>query len=197
MTTGYTFPVGEGDVLLLQNEVHALPELLAFACRKHLSIAFNPSPFNGKLSALPLEQVRWWFGNELEGAALFGRTQPEVIAEAFIHRYPYSALILILGKEGCLYRDIHRTLYQPIFPVPTVDTTAAGDTFTGFSLAAVMRGQPIEAALELAARGSAIAVSRPGASVSIPTPEEVLSTPLTVAEAEREKPDPDVETSRA
>ena len=58
---------------------------------------------------------------------------------------------------------------QPAFPVRAVDTTAAGDTFTGFFLAQIAAGKPVEAALRTAAAAAAIAVSRPGASCSIPT----------------------------
>ena len=164
----------EGDILLLQNETNALPELFAAAHRKGLSIALNPSPLDERISALPLEQVRWWFCNEIEGAALFGCEEPEAIADAFIRRYPHSALVLTLGKDGCLYRDAQQLLRQPVYPVKAVDTTAAGDTFTGYFLAAVMDGLPIQTALDLASRAASITVSRPGASVSIPVREEVI-----------------------
>ena len=53
-----------------------------------------------------------------------------------------------------------------------VDTTGAGDTFTGFFLAAVAEGQSPAAAMDLASRAAAIAVSRPGAAPSIPTRAE-------------------------
>ena len=54
-----------------------------------------------------------------------------------------------------------------------MDTTAAGDTFTGYFVAAYTQGKPLQECLMRAAAASAIAVSRPGASVSIPVREEV------------------------
>ena len=54
------------------------------------------------------------------------------------------------------------------------DTTAAGDTFTGYYLASVIKGQTVEDALRIAARASAMAVSRAGAIPSIPVLEEVI-----------------------
>ena len=54
-----------------------------------------------------------------------------------------------------------------------VDTTAAGDTFTGYFIAAVSSGEPVRQAMEKATQAAAIAVSRPGASVSIPYSREL------------------------
>lgn len=71
--------------------------------------------------------------------------------------------------------DQEKRFFQPAFEVKAVDTTAAGDTFTGFFLAAVSSGMPISAALRRAAFASSIAVSRKGAADSIPTAEEVSS----------------------
>ena len=68
------------------------------------------------------------------------------------------------------------TVKQPIFKVKTVDTTAAGDTFTGYFFSEVTRGgvnADISLAMKKAAAASAIAVSRQGAAPSIPAPEEV------------------------
>ena len=81
--------------------------------------------------------------------------------------------MLTMGSRGSMYKDSLQEFHQDIYKVNAVDTTAAGDTFTGFFLAAILEGRPIPEALDEAARASAIAVSRPGASSSIPTVEEV------------------------
>ena len=72
-----------------------------------------------------------------------------------------------------MYRGQGVTLHQPIFKVKAVDTTAAGDTFTGYFVAGLLEGMPMDKTLERCAKASAIAVSRNGAIDSIPTPEEV------------------------
>ena len=54
-----------------------------------------------------------------------------------------------------------------------VDTTAAGDTFTGYFIASMIEGRTVQEALRIAAKASSIAVSRPGATPSIPKAEEV------------------------
>ena len=59
------------------------------------------------------------------------------------------------------------------FAVEAVDTTAAGDTFTGYYIASVLRGKSIEESLKTASAASGIAVTRKGAVPSIPDAEEV------------------------
>ena len=164
---------GEGDFLLLQNEINGLEQLMEKAAEKGIRIAFNPSPIDGKISQLPLEKVEFFLLNEIEGAALGGGNRPEEILEGLKKRYPKAKIVLTLGKEGALYFDGEKNFFQPIFPVKVMDTTAAGDTFTGYFLEAVSRGLPGDVCLKRAAAASAIAVSRKGASPSIPDGAEV------------------------
>ena len=56
----------------------------------------------------------------------------------------------------------------------TVDTTAAGDTFSGYFMAGILRGENPAKALRLASKAAALAVSRRGAAPSIPAMGEVL-----------------------
>lgn len=162
-----------GDILLLQNECCCLREAMELGHKKGMQIAFNPSPFHGDILQLPLEYVNWWFCNEIEGAALFGSNAPETVAENFVKRYPGSNLILTLGGEGSLYAKDEIRLRQSIYPAKAVDTTAAGDTFTGYYLAAVAAGKTAAEALDTASRASSITVSRMGAAASIPFRQEI------------------------
>lgn len=165
----------ENDILLLQNEINNLDLIFEIATEKQMQIAFNPSPCNENIQKLPLSYVKWWFCNEIEGAALFGGNTPDEIAKAFLNQFPNSKLILTLGDEGSMLIDSDSCIKQPIYKVPTVDTTAAGDTFTGFFLASISAGKNVAASLEIASRAAAIAVSRAGASSSIPTMCEVCN----------------------
>lgn len=63
-------------------------------------------------------------------------------------------------------------IYGEIFSVPVVDTTAAVDTFLGFFFAMLERFGA-ERALKIASAASAVTVSRPGASASTLTLDEV------------------------
>lgn len=164
-----------GDIILLQNEINLLDVIFAVAAEKQLQIAFNPSPFTEDLLKLPLHQVKWWLCNEIEGGQLTGKSDPEEILISMQEKFPGSSIVLTLGKDGCMFTDGKQVLRQPIFPVKAVDTTAAGDTFTGFFLASVAEGKSVADALRIASRASSIAVSRMGASSSVPTLTEVLA----------------------
>ena len=163
----------ENDILLIQNETNALDIIFEIAKRKNLQLAFNPSPLGENIQSLPLENVKWWFCNEIESEALFGSSEPEEITENFIKKYPESNLILTLGKNGSMYKDKNECVYQPIFEAKTVDTTAAGDTFTGYFLTSIIDGKTPAEALKIASKASSIAVSREGASSSIPYKDEL------------------------
>lgn len=162
-----------GDILVLQNEVNGLDMIFEAAYKKKMNIAFNPSPFREELKKLPLSYVKWWFCNEIEGEALFGSSDPMQIVENFVAQYPGSCLVLTLGSDGSIFADGKTLVKQPIFPTKAVDTTAAGDTFTGYFLASVTAGKTVEQALEAASRAASVTVSRKGASESIPYAREL------------------------
>lgn len=164
-----------GDILLLQNEINGLPEIFEIAHKKGLQIALNPSPFDGSLLELPLAYVSWWICNEIEGEALTGKTDPDAIIEELYARYPHSNILLTLGEKGCIFKNRDILLRQPARHVKAVDTTAAGDTFTGYVLAMVAAEKTIAEALQIATVASSIAVSKPGASASIPYLDEVFA----------------------
>ena len=158
----------EGDILLLQYEISCMDVIFEVAHEKKMQIAFNPSPYTPAIKELPLQYVSWWFCNEIEGEAVFGGKTPEAIVENFTKTYSRSNLILTLGQEGSLFKNAEICVKQPIYPVKAVDTTAAGDTFTGYFMASVAKGEPVAAAMDLAARAASVAVSRLGAAESIP-----------------------------
>lgn len=164
---------GAGDWLVAQNEVSCLQEMICAAAGRGMRIALNPSPFDDALQDLPYGVMDWIFINEVEGKQMTGRAEPDAILETLRRRYPRLSVALTLGGEGALLATPERTIRQAAFPVKAVDTTAAGDTFTGFFLAALTGGLPLEECARRAAAASALAVTRPGASESIPMAAEV------------------------
>ena len=165
--------VDEDDILLLQNETSALDEAFKIANNKKMQIAFNPSPYSEKLKALPLHYVKWWFCNEVEANELFGTDDESKIANSFLSQFPNSNLVLTLGEQGSVFVNGSTTVKQAAYKVDAVDTTAAGDTFTGYFLSAVSQNKSIEDAMQIAAKASSITVSRKGASPSIPYFDEI------------------------
>ena len=166
---------GSGDILLLQNEVNLLPYIVEKAYEKGMQIALNPSPFNEKLSAVDMTKISIFLLNEVEGNQVTGLTVPEEIIVKMQEMFPHARIVLTLGKDGAVYADGEERFFQPIFPVKAVDTTAAGDTFTGYFLAGLVEGAPMETILKRSAKASSIAVSRAGAVPSIPYRDEVMA----------------------
>lgn len=164
---------GEGDVLLLQNEVNMLPYIVDKAYERGMTIALNPSPFNEKLDAVDMGKISIFLLNEVEGGQITGLADPDEIILWLLKLYPHAKIVLTLGKDGAVYADAGQKHFQPIFPVKAVDTTAAGDTFTGYFLAGLCEGLPIPEVLKMSAKASSIAVSREGAVPSIPWRAEV------------------------
>ena len=161
---------GPGDWLLLQNEVNCIPEMMRAAAQAGMKIALNPSPVEGSQD-YPLELADLFLVNELEAAALSGCTGAcgyANTAQALRQKYPRAEIVMTVGSAGAVYCGPEGLLRQECFPVEAVDTTAAGDTFTGYFLSEKLRGKDAAHCLRIASRAASIAVSRMGAAPSIP-----------------------------
>ena len=164
----------EGDILLLQNEVNLIPYIVDRAYEKGMLIALNPSPFNEALNEVDMTKIGIFLLNEVEGGQITGMTDPEEVLSKMRELFPNAKIVLTLGKDGAKYAEGDVTYHQPIFPVKAVDTTAAGDTFTGYFLAGLLDGMEIPEILKMSAKASSIAVTRNGAVQSIPFRNEVV-----------------------
>jgi len=162
-----------GDILLVQNEINELPFLLEQGRRAGLRVCFNPAPFGEEVRSFPLENVDILIVNRTEGEGLSGENEPGRILAALGSRLPRSRIILTLGANGGLCAEQGQTLSVPAHPAKAVDTTAAGDTFIGYYLAGLIRGEPTRKSIETACRAAALCVSRPGAMDSIPEAREL------------------------
>ena len=168
---------GEGDHLVLQNEISLSPLIIEKARERNMRIVLNPSPYDGRIGQFPLDLVDMLFVNEIEGSGLAGLplgSLHSAVLDALTLRFPRCEIVLTVGKEGAYYGLGAERAKGEIIDTPVVDTTAAGDTCLGFFLAARARGFSPEAALAAACRASSIAVSRPGAMESIPFAREVF-----------------------
>lgn len=168
-----------GDYLVLQNEINEIPYIVEKGHEKGMRIALNPSPMNEKIREIPLDFVDIFLLNEVEAGQILEKevetgVDGEALAAQLLARFPNAAIVLTLGGDGSVYADKDVQFRQPIYPVQTVDTTAAGDTFTGYFIAGILRGKTVQEAMDMAARAASIAVTRSGAASSIPTIDEVV-----------------------
>jgi len=181
MTSEYVDEVlaqfGEEDVLVLQNEINLLDEIINKAAARGMKIVLNPSPFENKLLDYSLEKVSIFMINEVEGQQISGISSenPNGILDWFASHYPASDVVLTLGAAGAWYMKNDLRIFQEAIKTRVVDTTSAGDTFSGYFLAGLAAGMSPAEALAQASKAAAITVSRPGASPSIPRIAEILN----------------------
>lgn len=148
----------------------------AYAHARKLRVALNPSPFDDVISRCNLNYVDMLLINEVEGAELTGAAEPEQILSILRTQYMNLSVLLTLGEHGAIFVDSQGIRYHvPSVPCVVKDTTAAGDTFTGYFLTSYFKDYDVSRALAIAAAASSIAVSREGAASSIPYQCEVLT----------------------
>lgn len=163
-----------GDVLLLQNEINNVNYIIQKAYQKQMCIIFNPSPINKKILEIDFNMLSYIILNEIEAKEISGCAESAESLKYFKKQYPSLKVMLTLGKKGCIYSDENCELHQSAFNVNVVDTTAAGDSFTGYFVAEISRGTDYAEILKISSAASAIAISRNGAAPSIPDRNEVM-----------------------
>ena len=163
-----------GDWFLCQNETSCIAASLRTARKLGLRTAYNAAPANSSLSLTCLADVDFLFVNETEASALGGHEDARIAVAQLHGIHPSLTIILTLGAEGAMWIGSTMSLQIPAFACEAIDTTAAGDTFTGYCLAALLRGTPPPEALTQACRAASLCVSRHGAASSIPHISEVL-----------------------
>lgn len=164
---------GTGDILLLQNEINMIDYIVDRAYEKGMTIVLNPSPYDENLDAVDMRKISIFLMNEIEAEQITGSSDSTEVLNRMKERYPDAKVILTLGDKGSIYQGDKEIVHQDIVKVKAVDTTAAGDTFTGYFLAGLYEEKTVEQIMKECAAASAIAVSREGASASIPDKEEV------------------------
>ncbi|MGB1237844.1 MAG: ribokinase [Pseudomonadales bacterium] len=164
-----------GDWLLLQNECSYTAEAVEIAVAKGMKVAFNPSPMLQDTSAFALSKISLLVVNQVEIAQLLGEEDlsETQIVEAVRAKLPGQDVVVTLGADGAMWIDDTSLTRVPAYKVEVVDTTAAGDTFLGYLLAAITRADSREQALAAGCKASSLAVQQLGASSSIPLAAQV------------------------
>lgn len=158
-----------GDWLLLQNETSHQEETARIAAEKGLVVAYSAAPFDADTVAVLLPYLRLLIMNEIEAGQL-----AKALGTELLH-LPVANVLVTKGTRGVDWHDtrLMQTVSIPAFPVTAVDTTGAGDTFTGYAIAGLSSGLSPQSALRRAAAAAAISVTRAGTADAIPTSREV------------------------
>ena len=177
--------IGQGDVLVLQNEVPAAANRAAArrARAAGAAVVWNAAPAPAGLDEI-VHDIDLLVVNESELvrlASLLGihpsdrEGMPQLLVRTLAALRPDGADgidgVCTLGSEGAVYVSAEESGSVPAVPVRAVDTTAAGDTVVGYL--AAHHTLPLRDRLGLAGAAGALAVTREGASASIPSLHDV------------------------
>lgn len=170
--------IRQSDLILLQHEIPlaTVHHIIERAYAEGIRVMLNPAP----IYPIPrgvLAKVDTLILNEVEASALTGLKVTDLatarIVAATLTDLGVNTVLITLGSNGAVLHNSHHELFQPGFKVEVVDTTAAGDTFTGGYAASILSGKSLPEALMYAVAASALAVTRLGAQTSIPSRDEV------------------------
>jgi len=159
----------DGDILVLQNETAHVVHAAQAAKQAGLFVAYAAAPFDPDATKAILGHVDLLALNEIEAAQLVDATHTRLEDMA-----PKMVLVTKGPAGAVLYLKGQPAMSQPAFKIDDViDTTAAGDTFFGYFLAGLERGNAIPDALKTASAAAALTVTKVGAADAIPTMAEV------------------------
>lgn len=160
------------DFLLLQNETNLVAEALTLACEAGLKVALNPAPMTPAIKELPLDALELLIVNQVEAeslCSLSGRSPDKAsLVSALKQIAPDTQIVLTLGAAGAVLLDGENVIELEAPKVTAIDTTGAGDTFVGYYLAGLVDNMLPAESLARACQAAAIAVTREGATPSIP-----------------------------
>jgi ribokinase len=171
LTSADRVAVADADVLLCQLEVPGSVVLAAaqVARKAATRVVLNAAPARSLPTEL-LSTVDLLVVNEGEGAAIAGSgsgDSPGVLLDRLLELVP--RVVLTLGAAGAAYADREgKRVTVPAPRVRAVDTTAAGDAFTGAFAVAWAQGRPVVDALRWACAAGAVCAQRVGASSALP-----------------------------
>lgn len=166
--------VAGADVLLCQLEIQlpVVAQAAAAAQAAGTTVVLNAAPARA-LPADLLAAVDLLVVNQGEAATVAGcGGSPAELLTALLARVP--RVVMTLGPQGAAYADRDGLRLDVDAPrVVAVDTTAAGDAFTGALAVALAEHRPIESAMRWACAAGAACASRPGAATALPTRQEI------------------------
>jgi ribokinase len=165
-------PIIENSIVLMQLEIPMEIIWHMIEAKGSNMIVLNLAPYRefpiGKLKGVDILVM-----NKVEASQLVGESNisPEILLKQIKESLPECIPVITLGKEGVIYLD-QEIVKIPAESVVTVDTTGAGDTFTGL-LAGLIDQMPFNEVMRLANRGAAISTTREGAQTGMPTLDEI------------------------
>ena len=170
--------IAQASVLLMQLEspIESVLTAAKIAKQNNTIVALNPAPAR-ELSDELLALVDIITPNETEAEKLTGirveNDEDAAKAAQVLHEKGIHTVLITLGSRGVWASVNGEGRRVPGFKVDAVDTIAAGDTFTGALITALLEEKPLSDAIRFAHAAAAIAVTRKGAQPSVPWRDEI------------------------
>ena len=157
------------DFLVMQNETNGQVHAVEMAKTLGLRTAYAAAPFSFDALMVLLDKIDLLVLNEVE-AQQFEDASGTKLGDVGVEH-----IIVTLGAEGCRWvrGDGKADSHFPAIKVDAVDTTGAGDTFTGYLVAGLDRGMDMGASIDLALKAAALMVTRYGTGDVIPDLKEI------------------------
>lgn len=157
-----------GDSFVTQNETNGQAQAVRIAKDMGLRVIYAAAPFDAAAVRAVIDDLDLLVLNEVEAEQLAAETGSNLMD------LPVSNIVVTLGAKGCQWVSKGSAPQDfPAIKVAVVDTTGAGDTFTGYLIAGLDRGMPMPQAIDLATRAAALLVTRVGTADVIPDLKEL------------------------
>ncbi|MGK9325741.1 ribokinase [Aerococcus urinaeequi] len=160
----------EADLLactyfVIQNEIPmpSIQYLIDLADAHDIQVTYDPAPFIA-IDKAYLEKVDYLLPNETEAKEMFG----DLETDALLGQYP-AQLLVTMGGDGVRYHDGEMAVHVPAIKGNVVDTTGAGDTFSGAFTVALSKGNSLADAIQFASIAGSLSVQKFGAQGGMPT----------------------------
>lgn len=170
--------IKESKILLLQLEIplEVVEKSVDIARKKGVRVLLNPAPAV-KLTDELLGKIDILTPNESECEILTGLPVKTVEdagkAITYLLNKGVRQVVVTMGGKGVVYNSSDKIVHKPVPKVQVVDTTAAGDSFTGALSVALTSGKDMDEAVDFANAVGTLTVTRKGAQTSLPTLDEV------------------------
>ncbi len=170
--------LGKAEIILVQLEIPM--ETIAFVLNKAKvnaqKVILNPAPaqlladdlLNGLFLITPNETE----ATLLTGINVFDKDTASKAAD-FLQGKGVQNVIITLGKQGAYLQTHNLKVLVPTPSVKAIDTTAAGDTFSGAIAVAIAEDMDWANAIRFACQAASISVTRLGAQASVPYRNEI------------------------
>jgi ribokinase len=160
----------EFDIIIFQLEtpIEMLDYIIPKLAQAGKTTILNPAPAH-RINAQTINLLTYITPNEHEYQTVFDEAAP---MDHFLKKFP-NKLVVTCGTNGVKFYNGNAEVTVPSIKVHAVDTTGAGDTFSGAFAVALAEGKALKDAIEFANIAAGLSVRKKGAQTGMPTRQEI------------------------